>query len=190
MSNITTISSLTWLKQIYLADNNLSNISSLSTLSPDILHIYGNSSIASLSAFDWYNVSWKILALDDKTYTTKISALSKVCLDWNVKNAALAVYPDLTKICKAPSGSYVDIDWWLWNWYVTWWTNTNGWAYGWYTTTTYTPTSNTWPNKGYDGNRYLFIETSTNNKWYSYKTSYINYDITDDSNYINFYYQK
>lgn len=197
LSTITTIWTLTWLKQVYLANNNLSNISSLSTISPDILHIYWNSSITSLSVFDWYNVSWKILALDDKTYTTKISALSKVCLDWNVKNAALAVYPDLTKICKNPSWSYVNFEWNnKWAWYISWGTNTNtsaiwwqtaaGW--GWYYDSGYTSTANTWPDNGHDWNTYIFAETSTNGKWYSNKTSFLFYNITDDSNFINFYY--
>ncbi len=191
-NNISTITTLSWktsIKDLYLNNNSLSDISSLSWLATNLLYIYWNSSITNLSALNWYTSISKILALDDKDYTTKVSALSTVCINWTIKNDSLSEFLDITKVCKNPSWSFTNFEWdQLWLWYIWSWTNKN-WSWDWwYFGSWYTPSNYTWPSASYDWNKYLFIETSYNNKWYSNKTSYLYYNINDNSNFVNFYY--
>jgi len=187
ISNISWLSTLTWISELYLASNNISDLSPLSGLSTDILHIYWNASIDDLSTFSSYTLNSKTIALDDRAYWSKISALSSVCSSWTIRDQTLNVMWSLSNVCLDPAWSTTGLNWSYWDWYVDWGSNWNG-NHGWEFDDDRTGSVETWPNWMYEWTAYLFVETSYNWWGYSNKTSRLSYDIVDSSNYVNFYY--
>ncbi len=182
---------LSSLRTLDLSDNSVVDLSWLQSLNIDNLYLHNNSSLQDLSVLNNYTYAWKTISLDDKVYSIRMKNLSSVCNTWTILDQNLAWYGDITNICKEASGSFTNFEWNdTWDWSVTYiWSRNKNWpAYGWYYSTGYTKSWNTWPSWSYDGNTYLFVEASDNNKWFSNKSSALIYNVTDDSNYINFYY--
>lgn len=192
ISNLSVFSRwLSWLRELYLADNNISNLSWLAPLNIDILHLQWNSWINNLSEFNSVNLESRTLRLNNINYSTKISFLSRVCHSWTLQDQSWNTITDKSNICREPAWSYTNFNWWNQNWWLVdlSWTNSHpsNWWNWWFWQT---PTSNTWPTWSFDWDRYLFIETSNTwwNTWNSYRTSILQYELNDSSNYINFYY--
>lgn len=201
ISDISLLSSMLWMKRIYLSNNNVSDFEPLYPLRDTLERIFvDNNPVTDLSALDRISYTWpnKYLRIDDVALTRKISPLSKVCTDWIIVDAWNNSISDKSNICYTSVWELADF-WtstnmfdWLWSWnYVTNldnnYENKNGSYAWWFKTNWTTPSSNTWPWSAYDS-YYLFIEASTNNRWYSYKHSALSYDITDSVNNIDFYY--
>ena len=203
ISDISLLSTMFWLERVYLSNNNVSNFEPLYPLRDTLERIFvDNNPVTDLSALDRISYTWpnKYLRIDDVALTRKISPLSKVCTDWIFIDSWNNPISDKSNICYTSVWELVDFwtstnmfDWfWSWN-YVDNLSNSdrnrnwNSSYWWWFKTNWNTPSSNTWPWSPYDW-YYLFIEASSNNRWYSNKHSTIEYNISDSINNIDFYY--